>query len=193
MVGQLRRLPAGSGRARPLFDAGDCLFGGGSGVPPPPRVGTRGRSKSLETLLKDYRGSKRGLTEKALFGGSRVAVEWRPDRVKSAESGAAGGRYSSGMIRDATICYRAVLARDARYDGQFFTYVRTTGIYCRSIFPSRTDPPSRRSSPASRAGLISARRAEHWRPFHAYAVLHQWAAEPRKPLAEEGIEYASVA
>ncbi len=36
-------------------------------------------------------------------------------------------------------CYRAVLARDARYDGRFFTCVRTTGIYCRPICPAR--PP----------------------------------------------------
>jgi len=36
-------------------------------------------------------------------------------------------------------CYRAVLARDTRYDGRFFTCVRTTGIYCRPICPAR--PP----------------------------------------------------
>src|SRR5882762_9508928 len=36
-------------------------------------------------------------------------------------------------------CYRAVLARDARYDGRFFTCVKTTGIYCRPICPAR--PP----------------------------------------------------
>ncbi|HET6251659.1 MAG TPA: Ada metal-binding domain-containing protein, partial [Tepidisphaeraceae bacterium] len=36
-------------------------------------------------------------------------------------------------------CYRAVLAHDARYDGRFFTCVRTTGIYCRPICPAR--PP----------------------------------------------------
>jgi AraC family transcriptional regulator of adaptative response / DNA-3-methyladenine glycosylase II len=38
-------------------------------------------------------------------------------------------------------CYRAVLARDARYDGRFFTCVKTTGIYCRPICPAR--PPKR--------------------------------------------------
>src|SRR5262245_53453484 len=37
------------------------------------------------------------------------------------------------------VCYRAVLARDVRYDGRFFTCVRTTGIYCRPICPAR--PP----------------------------------------------------
>jgi AraC family transcriptional regulator, regulatory protein of adaptative response / DNA-3-methyladenine glycosylase II len=38
-----------------------------------------------------------------------------------------------------SICYRAVQARDARYDGRFFTCVKTTGIYCRPICPAR--PP----------------------------------------------------
>lgn len=36
------------------------------------------------------------------------------------------------------ICYRALQSRDARFDGQFFTGVRTTGIYCRPICPAPT-------------------------------------------------------
>jgi AraC family transcriptional regulator of adaptative response / DNA-3-methyladenine glycosylase II len=43
------------------------------------------------------------------------------------------------MELDPAICYRAVAARDARYDGRFFTCVKTTGIYCRPICPAR--PP----------------------------------------------------
>src|SRR3954468_8184315 len=43
------------------------------------------------------------------------------------------------MKLEPSVCYRAVLARDARYDGRFFTCVRTTGIYCRPICPAR--PP----------------------------------------------------
>src|SRR3954454_22045717 len=43
------------------------------------------------------------------------------------------------MELDRTACHRAVLARDARYDGRFFTCVKTTGIYCRPICPAR--PP----------------------------------------------------
>jgi AraC family transcriptional regulator, regulatory protein of adaptative response / DNA-3-methyladenine glycosylase II len=43
------------------------------------------------------------------------------------------------MELDPAVCYRAVLARDARYDGRFFTCVKTTGIYCRPICPAR--PP----------------------------------------------------
>lgn len=39
-------------------------------------------------------------------------------------------------------CYRAVAARDARFDGRFYTAVTTTRIYCRPICPART-PASR--------------------------------------------------
>jgi AraC family transcriptional regulator of adaptative response / DNA-3-methyladenine glycosylase II len=45
------------------------------------------------------------------------------------------------MGLDPAVCYRAVLARDARHDGRFFTCVKTTGIYCRPICPAR--PPKR--------------------------------------------------
>jgi AraC family transcriptional regulator of adaptative response / DNA-3-methyladenine glycosylase II len=34
--------------------------------------------------------------------------------------------------------YRAIDARDPRFDGQFYTAVRTTGIYCRPSCPART-------------------------------------------------------
>lgn len=34
--------------------------------------------------------------------------------------------------------YRAIDARDARFDGQFFTAVSSTGIYCRPSCPART-------------------------------------------------------
>jgi AraC family transcriptional regulator of adaptative response / DNA-3-methyladenine glycosylase II len=39
---------------------------------------------------------------------------------------------------DAESCYRAVKARDRRFDGVFYTAVRTTGIYCRPSCPART-------------------------------------------------------
>jgi AraC family transcriptional regulator of adaptative response / DNA-3-methyladenine glycosylase II len=35
-------------------------------------------------------------------------------------------------------CYRALTARDARFDGLFFVGVSTTGIYCRPVCPART-------------------------------------------------------
>ncbi len=42
------------------------------------------------------------------------------------------------MPLDPDICYRAVVARDPRFDGRFFVAVSTTGIYCRPICPART-------------------------------------------------------
>ncbi len=35
-------------------------------------------------------------------------------------------------------CYTALAARDARFDGRFFTAVRTTGVFCRPVCPART-------------------------------------------------------
>ncbi|WP_402462977.1 AlkA N-terminal domain-containing protein [Isoptericola aurantiacus] len=37
--------------------------------------------------------------------------------------------------------YRAIAARDTRFDGQFVTAVRSTGIYCRPSCPARTPKP----------------------------------------------------
>jgi AraC family transcriptional regulator, regulatory protein of adaptative response / DNA-3-methyladenine glycosylase II len=42
------------------------------------------------------------------------------------------------MTLDLQICSRARISRDARFDGKFFTGVRSTKIYCRSICPVPT-------------------------------------------------------
>ena len=47
------------------------------------------------------------------------------------------------MLIDAEAAYRAVQSRDARFDGTFYTGVRTTGIYCRPSCSART--PHRRN------------------------------------------------
>lgn len=47
------------------------------------------------------------------------------------------------MHEDFDRCYRAVQAKDARFDGWFVTAVRTTGIYCRPSCPVR--PPLARN------------------------------------------------
>jgi len=39
---------------------------------------------------------------------------------------------------DPDSCYRALVARDARFDGLFFVGVETTGIYCRPVCRART-------------------------------------------------------
>jgi AraC family transcriptional regulator, regulatory protein of adaptative response / DNA-3-methyladenine glycosylase II len=60
-------------------------------------------------------------------------------------------------------CYRAVLGRDRRFDGVFYTAVRTTGIYCRPSCPAVT--PQRRNvrffvtaAAAQAAGFRACRR-----------------------------------
>lgn len=45
---------------------------------------------------------------------------------------------SGGFDLDRDACYRALQTRDARFDGRFYTAVRTTGIFCRPICPART-------------------------------------------------------
>ncbi len=39
---------------------------------------------------------------------------------------------------DQAVCYRALTARDARFDGRLFVGVTSTGVYCRPICPART-------------------------------------------------------
>jgi AraC family transcriptional regulator of adaptative response / DNA-3-methyladenine glycosylase II len=42
------------------------------------------------------------------------------------------------MHEDFEACYRAIVSRDARFDGRFFTAVTSTGIYCRPVCPAQT-------------------------------------------------------
>ena len=44
----------------------------------------------------------------------------------------------SSQPPDPRICEQARLTRDPRFDGLFFTAVRSTGIYCRSVCPAPT-------------------------------------------------------
>ena len=48
-----------------------------------------------------------------------------------------------GMTIDDDVCYRALIARDARFDGVFFVGVKTTGIYCRPVCTAKTPGRSR--------------------------------------------------
>jgi AraC family transcriptional regulator of adaptative response / DNA-3-methyladenine glycosylase II len=44
----------------------------------------------------------------------------------------------AAVHEDFDACYRAIVSRDARFDGRFFTAVTSTGIYCRPVCPART-------------------------------------------------------
>src|SRR5262249_23012292 len=76
-----------------------------------------------------------------------------------------GARRQTGgvILPDTDTCYRAVQSHDARFDGWFFTAVRTTGIYCRPSCPAIT--PQRRNvtfypsaAAAQRAGYRACKR-----------------------------------
>ncbi|WP_454050379.1 DNA-3-methyladenine glycosylase 2 family protein [Cellulomonas sp. Marseille-Q8402] len=59
--------------------------------------------------------------------------------------------------------YRAIDARDTRFDGQFFTAVSSTGIYCRPSCPARTPKPQHvtfylTSAAAHEAGFRACKR-----------------------------------
>lgn len=41
------------------------------------------------------------------------------------------------MNLDEDACFAIISARDSRYDGRFFTAVKTTGVYCRPVCPAR--------------------------------------------------------
>ena len=61
-------------------------------------------------------------------------------------------------IVDDDQCYRAVQGRDRRFDGVFYTAVRTTGIYCRPSCPAVTPKRSQRrvlSRPRQRPRLTA--------------------------------------
>jgi AraC family transcriptional regulator of adaptative response / DNA-3-methyladenine glycosylase II len=71
-------------------------------------------------------------------------------RVRKRLDPARGGAYNvlmdtdliidrdSGATLSAASCYRALAAKDARFDGVFFTGVKTTGIYCRPVCGVKT-------------------------------------------------------
>ncbi len=71
---------------------------------------------------------------------------------------------SSEIVADHDRCYRAVLSRDARFDGTFFTAVRTTGIYCRPSCPTPVLPKARNvdfypsAAAAQRGGFRACKR-----------------------------------
>jgi AraC family transcriptional regulator of adaptative response / DNA-3-methyladenine glycosylase II len=60
------------------------------------------------------------------------------------------------LLPDPDTCYRAVKGRDPRFDGWFFTAVRTTGIYCRPSCPALTP---RRHNVAFYASAAAAQRS----------------------------------
>ncbi len=65
---------------------------------------------------------------------------------------------ASGL--DSSSCYRALAARDTRFDGVFFTGMKTTGIYCRPVCAVKTP----RESSCLFFGTAAAAEAAGFRP-----------------------------
>src|SRR6185312_380041 len=74
---------------------------------------------------------------------------------KMASESPGAGRILTGMNTDSHALYKALVARDPRFDGVFFVGVTSTGIYCRPICPVK--PPKE----ANCVFFKSAQEAEH--------------------------------
>jgi AraC family transcriptional regulator of adaptative response / DNA-3-methyladenine glycosylase II len=83
-------------------------------------------------------------------------------------------RKNSVVELNSETCYRALLARDARFDGTFFVGVSTTGIYCRPVCPARTPGRDRCTfySSAAAAELAKFRPCLRCRPELAPGKAH---------------------
>jgi len=94
------------------------------------------------------------------------------------------------MLLDSNACYRAVRARDRRFDGRFFVAVSSTGIYCRPICPAR--PPKRENmhfySSAAAAEGAGYRPCLRCRPERAPASSSVDAASRLASAVIAGIE-----
>jgi AraC family transcriptional regulator of adaptative response / DNA-3-methyladenine glycosylase II len=104
---------------------------------------------------------------------------------------------------DQDACYRALCSHDARFDGQFFTAVTSTGIYCRPVCRVRT--PRRENcrffehaAQAEHAGFRPCLRCRpelapmdrHWSREDASTILAQqatlWLDDPQHWLDADG-------
>ena len=76
--------------------------------------------------------------------------------ITASDGGLTGSQSSHGHPLDFDARYRAVASRDERFDGWFYTAVRTTGIYCRPSCPAIT-PSAGTSSSTTRQPAPSPR------------------------------------
>ncbi len=95
------------------------------------------------------------------------------------------------LTLDPDHCYPALLARDARFDGQWFVGVKTTGIYCRPICRVRT--PKRENCEfypsASLAEAARYRPCLKCRPELAPAARRWSAMDASELLAREAARW----
>lgn len=94
------------------------------------------------------------------------------------------------MLLASDACFRAVRARDRRFDGTFFVGVASTGIYCRPVCPAR--PPKRENmrfySSAAAAEGAGFRPCLRCRPERAPGLASVDSASRLAGAAIAGIE-----
>ncbi|GAA1135147.1 Ada metal-binding domain-containing protein [Microbacterium natoriense] len=95
--------------------------------------------------------------------------------------------------------YRAISARDTRFDGQFVTAVRSTGIYCRPSCPARTPKPENvtfypTSAAAHEAGYRACKRClpEAAPGSPAWDIRGDTAARAMRLIADGVVEREGV-
>lgn len=104
------------------------------------------------------------------------------------------------MMLDPGTCYSALVTRDARFDGRFFTAVTSTGVFCRPVCPART--PKRENclffDTAAAAIEAGFRPCLRCRPERAPEILGAAGSSPLVTralaiIAEDGLEESSLA
>ena len=110
------------------------------------------------------------------------------------------------FLLDPDHCYPALLARDARFDGQWFVGVTSTGVYCRPIcrvrtprrencrfFPSATLAEAARFRPCLKCRPELAPAARPWSTMDAAEVLAREAARWLDECAPEEASLPALA
>lgn len=110
------------------------------------------------------------------------------------------------FLLDPEHCYPALLARDARFDGQWFVGVTSTGVYCRPIcrvraprrencrfFPSASLAEAARFRPCLKCRPELAPAARPWSTMDAAAVLAREAARWLDECAPEEASLPALA
>lgn len=104
-----------------------------------------------------------------------------------------------GVTLDPDACYRALVARDARFDGAFFVGVKTTGVYCRPVCSARTPRRDRceffaRTAQAEHAGFRACFRCRPERaPGHSSVdAVSRLVASAARRIDEGALNEAGV-
>lgn len=131
----------------------------------------------------------RGLRQRAIVGATPLCAHVRKRLAETGPTRIMTCMTAAPLTATPDACYLALKARDARFDGRFFTGVTSTGIYCRPVCRVRT--PKRENcrffdlpAQAERAGFRPCLRCRpelapgrvHWTVQDASSILSKQAA-----------------